>query len=348
MKLKNKEQRSLWYKKIYYYLKSGAALPEAIRTAATDTDTMYIHEELMEGVRFSEVCALQYFDTVFTKTEISLLKVSEKTGNMQSICHILSRMLKSQHEQYQKLIAAMIYPVLVLCMAAVLLIMILTVVVPKIGPLFSGMKHIPVATRVLIASSDHVVRFWYIDILILFGFCIFILYIRHRTTYFSYIQRCISYMSMYMPYVKDVYMLWFIERWMQIVYLSLQSNVSVSQSLEFAHDSITNRYIQSQFIKITESVQKGNTCGDSMSLVDALLKKRLQDWTSIISSGEKTGTLVDVFGVSHEHIVSNLQDAFDRFQKIIEPALIVCVGVMVLCICLAIILPMYQLTQSIQ
>lgn len=348
MKLKNIEQRSFWYKKIFYYLKSGQSLSESVRVAATDADTMYIYEELAHGLRFSEVCSLEEYSQVFTQTEISLLKVAEQTGNMQSVCNTVSQMLKEQYEQYQKLVAAMIYPILVLCMAFGLLLMILFVVVPKISPLFSSMKNIPIATKILITMSDQVVHFWWVDLLYLSIVVVIYMYVKKRTVYFLYVEKYLQYVCMYTPYVRDVYMLWFIERWMQVVHLSLVSKVSLTQSLTFAHESISNTYIRAQFEKISSQVGQGNTCSEAMGSMDYILKCRLQDWTSIISSGEKTGTLEDVFGVSREHIATNLKDSFDRFQKIVEPFLIVLVGVMVLCICLAIILPMYQLTQSVQ
>lgn len=348
MKLENTEQRSLWYKKIFYYLKAGQSLPDAVKTAAVGVDMMYVYEELASGLRFSEVCSLEDVEKSFTKTEISLLKVGEQTGTMQSVCEVLSEMLRDQHRQKQKLIAAIIYPILVLLMALGLLLVILLVVVPKISPLFSSMKHIPVATRILVAASGHVVHMWYVDMGIFFSIVFLFFYIKNRTKYFYTIQKSLEYVLLYIPYIKDIYILWFIERWAQIVYLSLTSNVSLVQSLRFADESISNTYIRFQFKKVTQSVELGMTCFDALHKLDTLLKVRLRDWIAVISSGEKTGTLQEVFKVSREHIADNLQVSFDAFQKIVEPMLIVLVGFMVLGICLAIILPMYQLTQSIQ
>lgn len=348
MKLKHKEKRSLWYKKIFFYLKSGQSLAESVKTAAEDTDMMYIYEELVHGTRFSDVCAMEEMENTFTQTEISLLRVAEQTGSMQFVCGVLSQMLKEQHSQSQKLVAALIYPVLVLIMAFGLLLMILTVIVPKIGPLFSSMKSIPITTKILIGLSEHVVSLWYVDLIgLLFGVCIFV-YVRKKARYAMYVEKYIQWIAVRVPYLREVYLYWFIERWIQVAHIALQSNVSLLQSLQFAHESISHTRIQSEFAKVTAGVKEGNSCSESLHVVDHVLKKRLKDWISVIASGEKTGTLQEVFGVSREHIAENLKDSFDRFQKVIEPILIILVGIMVLCICLSIILPMYQLTQSIQ
>lgn len=348
MKLKHKEKRSLWYKKIFFYLKSGQSLPESVKTAATDTDMMYIYEELAGGARISDVCSLPDMKGVFSKTEISLLRVAEQTGSMEFVCGVLSQMLKDQHTQSQKLIAALIYPVLVLLMAVGLLLMILTVIVPKIGPLFSSMKSIPITTKILIGLSAHVIQFWYMDFGVLVSCVIFLLYIKRKTKYYSNVEKALEWIAVRVPYIKDVYLYWFIERWIQVVHISLQSKVSLLYSLQFAHESVSNVQIQKEFLKVTENVREGNTCSESLNIVNKILKQKLSDWISVIASGEKTGTLEEVFGVSREHIAENLKDSFEKFQKVIEPALIILVGIMVLCICLSIILPMYQLTQSIQ
>lgn len=267
---------------------------------------------------------------------------------MKEICLSLSNLLKSQYLQKQKLVAASVYPGLVLLMAGGLLIMILTVIVPKINPLFSAMKQLPVATKILITLSNHVISFWYVDVIVLIGLFLLHKFVKDYVVYDKYIKRLQVWIFQELLYVKDMYILWYIERWMHVMYLSLSSNVALAEALFYAAQSIDNVNIRGYFLKMRTTVLEGYTCSASMNSLPPFLHKRLKDWISIISSGERTGSLVDVFHVSHTHIRENLIEAIDRFQKIIEPILIICVGVMVLCICLSIILPMYQLTQSLQ
>jgi type II secretory pathway component PulF len=135
---------------------------------------------------------------------------------------------------------------------------------------------------------------------------------------------------------------------MGVMHLSLASNVNLADSLLYASKSIDDENIRKHFLQIHELVLQGNNCSDSIDALPKYLHTKIQDWMSVISSGEKTGFLKEVFQISHTHVQENLLEAIDRFQKIIEPVLIIFVGVMVLSICLSIILPMYQLTQSLQ
>jgi type IV pilus assembly protein PilC len=128
----------------------------------------------------------------------------------------------------------------------------------------------------------------------------------------------------------------------------MNSNITISQALLFAYESVNDKDLKKQFERIYISVSKGNTCAGSLKLLDKNLYSKIKDWESIIDSGERTGKFEEVFEICHINIKENLLNSFDRFQRMIEPMLIIFVGLIVLVICISIILPMYQLTQSLQ
>ena len=138
------------------------------------------------------------------------------------------------------------------------------------------------------------------------------------------------------------------EKWLKIVHMSTCSSVAISQALLFAFQSISDSDLRCQFEKIYLSVNKGNSCAQSLKLLDKNVYNKIKDWESIIDSGEKTGKFAEVFEICHISIKENLFNAFERFQRVIEPVLIIIVGIVVLIICISIILPMYQLTESLQ
>lgn len=347
MRLKNLEYRSLWYKKIYYYLKAGQSLSEASKTASTDSDTWYIYERLLEGSSLFDVCNEKKFVNIFTNAEKSLILISEKTGKIEKTCLSLSDLLKSQNSQKQKIIASAIYPCFVLFMSLSLLIMILVIIVPKISPLFYGMNTLPVTTKMLMILSNHVISFWYVDVIVIILIFLSHIGLNKNKSYIIFLKLLQKKIYKKIPYIRDVYVLWNIEKWLSIMNISLLSNITLVESLLYASESVYDTEIKNYFLDMRNEVIKGNSCYVSMKSMPALVYNKMKDWISIISSGEKTGSLHDVFNVAYTNINENLLKDIDRFQKIIEPVLIVCVGLMVLLICLSIILPMYQLTQSI-
>jgi len=348
IKIKNVQYRSLWYKKNFYYLKSGQSLSASTGIASDCMETTQIHQEVDGGVRLSDVLSGEDLSNYFSKTEISFIRVAEQTGNMDNMFFSLSQLLKDQHVQRQKLISAFIYPILVLCMTGGLLLLILLIIIPKISPLFKDLKNLPITTKIIMGLSDHLLAYWYVDLLCILAISSAVMYVRHAKIFLSIVERTKIFVLSKTFYVKDIYFNWHIEKWLKVVHMSIESGISISQALSFAYESIGDRNLQSQFERVHASVHKGNSCSGSLKLLDKRVYTRLKDWESIIDSGEKTGKFSEVFEICHANIKENLFTAFERFQRMIEPMLIVIVGGIVMIICISIILPMYQLTQSLQ
>ena len=348
VKIKNLQYRSLWYKKNFYYLKSGQSLSNATRIASDCMETKQIHQEIESGLRLSDVLSDSDFDSYFSKTEISFIKVAEQTGNIDGIFLALSQLLKDQQMQKEKLVNAFIYPILVLCMTFSLLLLILLVIIPKISPLFKDLKNLPITTEVIIFLSDHLINYWYIDLISIFISSVIFIYIRNNAFVTQVKNKIRRFMLSKVLYVKEIYFFWHIEKWLKVIHMSMVSGITISQALKFGYESVSDIDLKNQFEKVYISVHKGNSCATSLKLLDKKVYKKIKDWESIIDSGERTGTFAEVFGICHANIKENLFNAFERFQRMVEPILIIFVGIIVLIICISIILPMYQLTQSLQ
>ena len=348
IKIKNLQYRSLWYKKNFYYLKSGQSLSSSTYIASDCEETMQIHQAIDDGLKLSDVLQDEDLNKYFSKTEISFIKVAEKTGNIDNIFLSLSQLLRDQYIQNQKLINAFIYPILVLCMTFSLLLLILLIIIPKISPLFKDLKNLPITTKVIMFMSEHLIHFWYIDLSFIFAIFMIFTYFKNNKFIIHIKNKINTFFLTRIIYIKDMYFYWYIEKWLKITHMSLSANVTIADALLFAHESIDNKGLKRQFEKIYSHVNMGNTCANGIKLLDKNIYIKLKDWESIIDSGEKTGKFIEVFEICHINIKENLFNAFDRFQRMIEPLLIIFVGIIVLIICVSIILPMYQLTQSLQ
>ena len=348
IKIKNLQYRSLWYKKNFYYLKSGQSLSNATKIATDCQETMQIHQEVDSGLKLSDVLSDIDFNPYFSKTEISFIKVAEETGSIDTVFLSLSQLLKDQHIQKQKLINAFIYPALVLGMTVSLLLLILLVIIPKISPLFKDLKNLPITTEIIMFLSEHLINYWYLDLGFIFITAILCTYFKNNSLVSGFKDTIRDFLLTKIPYVKDIYLNWHTEKWLKVIHMSIDSGITISQSLLFASESVSDKHLKGQFEKVYTSVNMGNTCAGSLRLLDKNVYLKIKDWESIIDSGEKTGKFLEVFEICHTNIKENLFNAFERFQRMVEPMLIIIVGLMVLIICISIILPMYQLTQSLQ
>lgn len=342
IKIKNLQYRSLWYKKNFYYMKAGQSLANSTKISATCQETMQIHLDVLDGLKLSDILNDISLDKLFSKTEISFIKVAENTGNLEKVFNILSDILKNQYLQKQKIVNAFVYPILIIFMTIALLFMILFFIIPKIKPLFENLKALPVTTRFIITLSDHIIKLWYIDVFLFFIIMAAIIYFKDKTEGFR------KFFLFKTLYIRDIYLYWHIEKWLQIIYMSLLSGVTIRDSVKFAYESINNQYLRGQFEKVYIEVNQGKTIKNSLKVLDDRIYSRFKDWESVIDSGEKTGKFSEVFEICHMNIKENLENIFDKFQKLIEPLLIIIIGVIVMIICVSIVLPMYQLTQSLQ
>lgn len=348
IKIKDLQYRSLWYKKNFYYLKSGQSLSNATKISANCQETTQIYQEIDDGLQLSDVLSDIDFNKYFSKTEISFIRVAEQTGNIDNVFLSLSQLLKDQHQQKQKLINAFIYPALVLCMTFALLLLILLIIIPKIAPLFKDLKSLPITTSLIIFLSEHLIKNWYIDLISIFLVFSVFTYFQNNKIILKIKNKLKKFFLSKIFYIKDIYFYWHMEKWLKVVHMSIDSNIAISQALLFGFESVNDNDLKKQFEKIHIAVSKGNTCSGSLKLLDKNLYSKIKDWESIIDSGEKTGKFNEVFEICHVNIKENLHNAFERFQRMVEPLLIIFVGLMVLVICISIILPMYQLTQSLQ
>jgi type IV pilus assembly protein PilC len=348
IKIKDLQYRSLWYKKNYYYLKSGQSLSASTKIASDCLETTQIYQEIDSGLKLSDILSDEDFEKYFSKTEISFIRVAEQTGSIDNIFFMLSQLLKDQYIQKQKLINAFIYPSLVLLMTFSLLLLILLVIIPKISPLFEDLQNLPITTEVIMFLSNHLIKSWYIDIMCIVFLSAIYIYFKNNIFVATTIKKVKVFLLSKTPYIKDIYFYWHIEKWLKVIHMSMESGISISQALSFGLESVSDKDLKEQFQKVQISVDKGNTCSDSLKLLNKTVYKKIKDWESIIDSGEKTGKFSEVFEICHTNIKENLFNAFEKFQKMIEPMLIIFVGIIVLIICISIILPMYQLTQSLQ
>ncbi len=347
IKLKKLLYRSLWYKKNFYYLKSGQSLASSVSIAKDCENTVLISDKINDGLSLSHILDI-YLSNIYSNIEISFIKVAEKTGNIDNIFLILSDFLKNQYQQKQKLINAFIYPIIVLCMTVSLMFMILFFIIPKIAPLFKDIKNLPIITNIIISLSNHLINNWYLDLFFIFILSGLFIYFKDNDYVGDILNKSKLLFANNTPYIKDMYIYWYIEKWLKIILISINSGITISDALLFAYDSLDDKYFKSQFERVYKHVHDGNTCASGFDLLDKNVYRKIRDWQSIIDSGEKTGKLKDVFDICHRNMQEDLNNAFDNFQRMIEPLLIIFVGLLVLIICISIILPMYQLTQSLQ
>ncbi|MDB5188195.1 MAG: type secretion system domain, type pilus assembly protein PilC [Candidatus Kaiserbacteria bacterium] len=345
LRLSNKQQVVL-FKRIAMMLRAGIPLGEVLKMigfSESSKNTKYIIttllHEVQHGIRFSQ--ALQKFPKVFIPLTINLVKIGEESGSLHQSLIYVSDELKKRAELRNTVIAALIYPIIIILATMCISLFLAVYLFPKLTPIFKSVHTVlPLSTRILIGVSDFLIHDWYIAIfgavvcLVVFGMCI-------RVPFFRHLFERILFRVPIIGGLLQSYELSLIARTGSALLLSGIQAAAVLKLISTTTGSAQYRHVIS-FIAV--GVEEGSTVADALSHHPRLFPSM---FVHIIHSGEMTGRLQESFGYISENYEQEVKEMTKNLTTLIEPLLMLVMGSIVEFIALSIITPIYQLTQSI-
>lgn len=336
--LSNSEKLSM-LRNLGVMLGSGIPLAEAVESLLEDTKgnlrkvLLTLKADLMQGQQISG--SLAGFARVFDKVTISLIKAAEEAGTLETTLKDLQEHIQAEIEFTDKIKFAMIYPGLIMTLFVGVLVMILTVVVPRISSVFSRLRvELPLPTKVLIWASNLLLNN---TALIIIGLVVvvaggIILYKNQRQLVLGLVFG--------VPGVSGLVRQIDWARFSRSLYLLLSSGLPITVALNLAADVVMDGRIGKVISKCREMVIAGKKVSDGLrwgkKLVPHLMIK-------LVEAGERTGTLDRSMQEISEHLDYEVGNSLKALTAILEPVLLVVVGISVGGMMLAIIAPIYGL-----
>lgn len=320
-------------------LTAGISILEAIDSLLEDAKSNpkklleVIHDDLVQGqhlyVSFSK------FPRVFDRVTVNVIKAAEEAGTLDTTLKDLKITIKKEAEFSDKIKSAMTYPVLIFMVFIGVLLMILTVVMPKISTVFKRLRvTLPLPTKIMIFTSDLIIHNTIPLILSLVGLflLLFYLYKAQRKLLFAFLFR--------LPIVSDLIKKIDLTRFTRSLFYLLTSGIPITTALEFTEDVVMRDDIKKIIRDCREMVSSGKRLSDGLRsgkrLVPALMVK-------IIEAGEKSGTLDKSLEEISEYLDYEVTNALRTLTTLLEPIMLVFVGLMVGGMMMAIIGPIYGL-----
>ncbi len=278
------------------------------------------------------------FSNVFT----NLVRAGEESGNLEKTFDNIALMLTRQEDLRRKILSALIYPALLMFGSVFILIFLTTFALPKIAVAFSsGGFTIPLFSRIVFGVGLFVSKYVFIIFPLLFigffgGIYYFWMTASGRKMFFRILNR--------IPVINDVVKKVAIQRMALTLGTLLKAGVTITKSLQITADSSGNEEMKAALIRISsEGIEKGVTIGD------AFKREKYLPVTvsSLISISEKAGHLDEVLFTLSNFYDGEIEFALKTVVSLIEPAMLVFIGGIVLVIALSIIVPIYQLVASI-
>jgi type IV pilus assembly protein PilC len=283
--------------------------------------------------------ALEKHRPPFTPVFIALIRAGESAGVLDKVLDRLADTLERQKEFAAKTKGALIYPAIVsLAMIAVGFVMMIFVV-PKLTSMYKDFgAELPGPTRFLMGLSDFMVQFWYL--FIIGGIAGFLGFQAYRKTPIGKYK--VDEMLLKMPIFGEIRMKTTLVELTRTLSLLISAGISLLLALEIVLDAIDNEVFRQSMEKIAKDVEKGQTLSSSISRRPEFPILMSQ----MISVGEETGKMDEVllklstyFETESEHAVKGLTTA-------LEPLIMVVLGLGVGFLIIAIIMPIYNLTNQ--
>ena len=290
------------------------------------------------GMIFSR--ALSKYPKVFSNFFIQMTRSGEISGRLEETLTYLSDYINKQYLLNSKVKGAMIYPAFILGAFVIVGVVMLIFVIPNITLILveSGQK-LPLVTRILIGTSDFTKKWGWIVFIILGAMIYFIRASIKKSPEWRYAY---DGLKLRFPIFGELLKKIYLARFSETLSTLSSAGIAISQSLEITADVVGNSVYKRIILEADEAVRKGS----NISVVFARYPEILPMVTQMISIGEQTGKLDSILKQISAFFTEEVNRAFDNIVNLIEPILIVVLGVGVGILVAAILLPIYNLVNA--
>lgn len=306
----NKDERDI-YKDVLQDLKRGISLSDAMESKECFPDLM-----------------------------IGMIGSGEGSGNLDLVTQRLSIQYEKDYKLTQQVKSAMTYPCILLVLCVAIVILIVTFILPQFQSLFDQMESLPMITNILIAVSNFLVQKWYIALL---AVAVIIALIRIIVGIPS-VRRGVDWLKVHMWGFGKLFKVVYTARFARTLSSLYSSGMPLVSAVGVAAKTIGNGYVESQFDEVITMVRGGVPLSQGLREVDGLLKKL----SSTILVGEESGRLDVMLDSIAETLESDAEQATKRMVTLLEPILIIFMALIVGCIMIGVMLPIYQSYSTIE
>jgi general secretion pathway protein F len=319
-------------------LSSGVTLMEALSSISEENKGLWknmlvkIKEKVAGGSSFSK--SLEEYKNIFPEFYVSMVAAGEAGGNLDKVLSRLADFLESQHNLKSKVRASMIYPVIMICIGFIVLSFLFTFVIPKITKIFKDTQSaLPFITVVLITVSNIFQNYWWLFIGILLGGVIGLRRLKEKNRLF--IDRLI--LRLPGNIIQSLYF----GRFTRTFGSLLEGGIPVLKALELTAKSIGNKVLEIRIIDAGKRVAEGARLSASLEGFPPVLLQ-------LVSTGERSGKLVEILKNAADSYEEEFSRRVQKALSLLEPAMILFMGLIVGFIVLAVLLPIFQLNQLIK
>jgi len=277
-----------------------------------------IERDIREGSSLSK--ALRRFENIFGRLYISLIQAGEISGNLDVAIERLSDYLESQNQLRERIVNAMIYPIILLLVTFCSIVILMGVVMPRFKQLFEDMDaELPMVTQVFLSTSDFLREYGSLISALLLGLAAGLYLFRNNPAFSAMIDRFV----LKLPVVGNLLNKVQIARYAGTLSMMLKCGIPIQKSLGASSQVVSNGWIRQKLSTAADEIKEGGS-------FSAAVGQYFPDLTQqMVKIGEQSGNLDSTLANIARIIQHDVNRSIQRIIGIFEPLIIVTLGIIV-------------------
>jgi type IV pilus assembly protein PilC len=336
------KDKVLFSRQLSTLINAGLPLVQSLRSVNNQTESKPLKIVINKVISDVEAgatlsAAMAKHPQAFNQVYVSLIAAGEASGTLDKALERLAVQQEKDADLISKVRGAMIYPIIVLVVMVGVVTFMLVKVLPQVQVLYDGLPgaHLPILTVILLAVANFVIHFWW-AVLLIIGFAVFFTTRWARTLGG---KQVIDKLKMKAWPVGPLFTKMYMARFARTGTTLIASGVPLLQMLQITGTAINNVHVEESLRKAADKVKGGKALSDSLQNDPNFLELV----PNMLRIGEQSGSLEQMLGKTAEYYEKEVDDQVKAISTIIEPVLMVVLGVVAFIIVAAVLLPVYGL-----
>lgn len=326
-------------------LEAGISLGDALRGLYDQTKSVTLREIILEisldvdsGLSLSQ--SLDRHSDIFSEFYVSLIRTAEVTGRIEESMVFLADHLEKEMTLLNRIRNALIYPAFVVGLFIVVSFILLAFVFPQIEPIFTEANvAMPLLTRVLIAVGNFLAHWWLVVIFVMIALVSIIIdYFRGPEG-----RTVMSQIIFTLPVFGNIFRKIYVIRFASAVSILLRGGIPISQAIVITSRNIQNALYSDALDDAASSVARGEPLSAALSRHSRYFPVLV---VQMMAVGESTGRLSDMLDRTAKFYSREVDSLISELVELVQPAIMVIVGVMVGLLFASLLLPIYNLAET--
>jgi len=332
-------------KQLSVMVRAGISIQESLESIGSQTKNEKFKKVILDlknrieaGESFSQ--ALREHSEVFSNLYVNMVGAAEVSGSLSDMLEKLSGYLDQEAETRSQVKGAMVYPIILAVMAVCVTVFLLTFVLPRFTAIFQGKEHLlPKPTLLLMGMSFFLCNYWFFVVPTIIGAIAgFIYFIRTEVGRYWWDGT-----KLQLPLLKTLCRNLYITRGLHTMGVLVHAGVPILNTIYITAHISGNMLYRDMWLAVHDDIRQGGKIATSLRRFSLMPANVVQ----MIRSGEDSGTMSDVLQDVSDFYARELKTIIKTVTSMIEPIMIVVMGLLVGFIAMSIILPIFKMSNAV-